>query len=192
MAEQRSVSTQEWGELVKSVLTSKLVSYLFEFDEEAMARSGVVAMVEEELRIFLPLKAEVQSQKPREPALESAHEKLLELMQRLFMVAQQALLNRPQADGDDRPQAGQSPDQWPPGTPPGGNRLISWHVRRMNDIGEQFMAALAELAEKRRGVYDELGLPAGIIAEPLRRHERGREAGEDSGEPHRPKQQTER
>ncbi len=165
-AEQRSVSTQEWGELVKSVLTSKLVSYLFEFDEEALARPRVVAMLEEELRPFLALKAEVQSQKPREPVLESAHDKMLELMQRLFMVAQQALLNRPQADGEDKSQTSQSPDQPSADAQSGGKRLLTWHMVRMNDIGEQFMAALAELADKHKDVYDQLGLPAGIIGEP--------------------------
>jgi len=177
---------------VKAVLTNKLVSYLFEFDEEALARSRVVDMLEEELRAFLALKAEVQSQKPREPVLESAHEKLLELMQRLFMVAQQALLNRPQADAEDRSQAGQSPDQSPPGAPSGGRQLISWYMRRMNDIGEQFMAALAELADQNRDIYDQLDLPAGIVAEPLRRHERSHEEAEESGESHRPARQRER
>lgn len=191
-AEQRPVSTQEWGESVKSVLTNKLVSYLFELDEESLARPRVVAMLEEELRPFLTLKAEVQSQKPREPLLESAHDKMLELMQRLFMVAQQALLNRPQADGEDKSQAGQSPDQPSADAQSGGKRLLTWHMVRMNDIGEQFMAALAELADKQKDVYDQLDLPAGIIAEPLRRHERAREGAEDSGRLQPPTQQAER
>lgn len=182
-AEQRPVSTQEWGESVKSVLTSKLVSYLFELDEESLARPRVVAMLEEEFRPFLTLKAEVQSQRPREAVLELAHDKLLELMQRSFMVAQQALLNRPQADGEDKFQNGQSPHQPPEDVQSGGKRLLSWHIARMNDIGEQFMAALAELGDKHRDVYDQLDLPAGTIGEPLRRHERAREAAEDSGEP---------
>jgi len=179
-AEQRPVSTQEWGESVKSVLTNKLVSYLFELDEESLARPRVVAMLEEELRPFLTLKAEVQSQKPREMVLESAHDKLLELMQRLFIVAQQALLNRPQTDGEDKPPAGQLPDQPEADVLSGGKRLITWHVARMNDIGEEFMAILSEVADRHKDVYDQLGLPAGIIAEPLR-HERAREGAEDSG-----------
>jgi len=178
--------------LVKSVLTNKLVSYLFEFDEEALARSRVVDMLEEELRSFLALKSEVQSQKPREPVLESAHEKLLELMQRLFMVAQQALLNRPQADGEDKSPSGQLPDQAAADVQSGGKRLLSWYIGRMNDIGEQFMAALAELADQHRDVFDQLDLPAGIVAEPLRRHERGHEVVEESGESHRPARQRER
>ena len=156
-ADPRSVSTQEWGELVKSVLTNKLVSYLFELDEEALSRPSVVAILEEELRPFLALKAEVQLQHPREAALELAHDKLLELMQRSFIVAQQAALNRPRADEEDKSPDSQS----------GGRRLLAWHVVRMNDIGEQFMLALGDVAEKHRDIYDQLGLPAGILAEPL-------------------------
>lgn len=181
-AEQRLVSTQEWGESVKSVLTSKLVSYLFELDEESLARPRVVAMLEEEFRPFLTLKAEVQSQRPREAVLEVAHDKLLELMQRSFMVAQQAVLNRPPSDEEDRSQDIGPQDQPSPDTRSGGKQLLTWHVVRLNDIGEQFMSALAEVADRHKDVYDQLDLPAGTIGEPLRRHERARTAAEDSGE----------
>lgn len=180
-ADQRLVSTGEWGELVKSVLTNKLVSYLFELDEEALSRPSVVAILEEELRPFLELKAEVQSQRPRESALELAHDKLLELMQRSFMVAQQALLNRPRVDEGDKSSGSRSPDEPCVDTRPGGKRLLTWHVARMNDIGTQFMSALAEVSEKRRNVYDQLDLPAGIIAKPTPESVGGTSGGTGGG-----------
>lgn len=175
-ADQRPVSTQEWGESVKSVLTNKLVSYLFELDEEALGRPSVVTILEEELRSFLALKAEVQSQRPQESALQLAHDRLLELMQRSFIVAQQALLNRRQVE-EDKSLDSRSLVQPSPDARSGGKRLLTWHVTRMNDIGEQFMSALAEVSEKRRDVYDQLDLPVGIIAEPLAESAGGANAG---------------
>jgi hypothetical protein len=83
-------------------------------------------------------------------------------------------------------------DQPSPDTQSGGRQLLTWHVVRLNDIGEQFMSALAEVADRHKDVYDQLGLPAGTIGEPLRRHERAPEAAEDSGELDPPTQQTER
>ena len=160
-AGERILSTREWGESVKSVLTNKLVSSLFELDGEALGMPGVVAMLEEELRPFLALKAKVQSEQPEEEALRSTHEKLLELMKRSFMVTQQALLNRLQSEEEERLPGNQPPDQSPPDTDSGGKRLLEWYVTRMDDIGEQFLLALAEVAEKHKDIYDQLDLPVG-------------------------------
>jgi hypothetical protein len=162
---ERILSTREWGESVKSVLTNTLVSSLFDLDEEALGRPGVVAILEEELRPFLALKAKVQSEQPEETVLESAHEKLLELMKRSFMVAQQALLNRSQAEEEEKVLGNQPPYQSPPDTDSGRKRLLGWYVTRMNDIGEQFTLVLAEVAEKHKDIYDQLDLPVGIMAE---------------------------
>jgi hypothetical protein len=163
--DQRILSASEWGDSVKSVLTNKLVSYLFELDEEQLSRPGVVAMLEEELRPFLALKAKVQSERPEEIVLGSAHEKLLELMKRSFMVTQQALLNRAQAEEEEKASGNKPAEQLPPGATSGGRRLLGWHVTRMNDIGEEFLMALAELAEKHKDIYDRLDLPIGIMAD---------------------------
>lgn len=163
--DQRILSASEWGDSVKSVLTNKLVSYLFELDEEQLSRPGVVAMLEEELRPFLALKAKVQSERPEEIVLGSAHEKLLELMKRSFMVTQQALLNRAQEEEGEKALGNKPGEQPPPGAASGGKRLLGWHVTRMNDIGEQLLMALAELAEKHKDIYDQLDLPIGIMAE---------------------------
>lgn len=163
--DQRILSASEWGDSVKSVLTNKLVSYLFELDKEELSRPGVVAILEEELRPFLALKAKVQSERPEETVLGSAHEKLLELMKRSFMVTQQALLNRAQDEEEEKAPGNKPGEQLPPGADSGGKRLLGWHVTRMNDIGEQFLMALAELAEKHKDIYDQLDLPIGIMAE---------------------------
>jgi hypothetical protein len=163
--DQRILSASEWGDSVKSVLTNKLVRYLFELGEEELSTPGVVAILEEELRPFLALKAKVQSERPEETVLGSAHEKLLELMKRSFMVTQQALLNRAQDEEEEKVSGNKPGEQLPPGADSGGKRLLGWHVSRMNDIGEQFLMALADLAEKHKDIYDQLDLPIGIMAE---------------------------
>jgi hypothetical protein len=155
------MSPQEWGELVTSVLSNKLVRTLLEVDADVLSRADIVAILEGELRDFLALKAKANSKQPEAIVLRQAHLKLTELIQRSFMVTQLVLLDRPTVEGKKEQDSKNEPLIQMQGEPI-TKYLLKWHATRMNDIGLQFVSALVEVAQEQGDVYKQLDLPAEI------------------------------
>ena len=155
------MSPQEWGELVTSVLSNKLVRTLLEVDADVLSRADIVAILEGELRDFLALKARANSKQPEATVLRQAHLKLTELIQRSFMVTQLVLLDRPTVENKKEQDSKNEPLIQMQGEPI-TKYLLKWHATRMNDIGLQFVSALVEVAQDHGDVYKQLDLPVGI------------------------------
>ena len=155
------MSPQEWGELVISILSNKLVRTLLEVDADVLSRADIVAILEEELRDFLVLKAKANSKQPEAIVLRQAHLRLTELIQRSFMVTQLVLLDRPTVESK-KEQDSKNESLIKMQDEPITKYLLKWHATRMNDIGLQFVAALVEVAQDHGDVYKQLGLPVEI------------------------------
>ena len=159
------LSSEEWGKLVASLFSHNVVSSVSTASAEKLATEEGAAPVQKELRSFVALKSRLQSSSPENRSLETAHLKLLEFVQRLFMTAHQTCENRIMAEKEEATLKGAALKK-ARGQAGSKRRLtLEWHLMKVAPSRLQFLRALQEATEKNAPLLQQLNLPDDITKE---------------------------
>lgn len=162
---ENALSSEEWGKLVASLFSHDLVSSVCTASAEKLATEEGAAPLQKELRSFVALKTRLQSSSPEERSLQTAHLKLLEFVQRVFMTAHQVCENRIMAEKEEATLKGPALKK-ARGQAGSKRRLtLEWHLMKVAPSRQQFLQALQEATEKNAPLLQQLNLPDDITEE---------------------------
>lgn len=161
MGQREKRSPDKWGVLLSTVLNRNLTSFLSKANADALSSDEAVEMLYRELRPLVMLKMEAESIQPKSEALGETDAALLHFAKRLFLVAHQALLNSIEAENEkdhfEEDPSGELRDT--------REFLMEWQLVRLRAARERLLAKLLELSERDQQLFQQLSLPAAVLAE---------------------------
>lgn len=164
MGESEIRAAEPWGLLACKLLEHRIVLLLLRGDLDALSKASAIAVLYDHMRSFMALKSRLKSSEPESDALLPAHDALVSLTSRLFMTANQTLLNGFREEGEV---------ELIPRRVKGKHRefvtarrfLLQWQLVRLGAARERFVLELADLSEKDEQLFLSLGLPEALTAE---------------------------
>jgi hypothetical protein len=162
---ENALSSEEWGKLVASLFRHDVVSSVCTASAEKLATEEEAALLHKELRSFVALKTRLQSGSPEDRALQTAHLKLLELVQKVFMTAHQACENRIMAEQEEATLKGAALKKARSQAGSKRRLTLEWHLMKVAPSRLQFLQTLQEATEKNAPLLQQLDLPDDITKE---------------------------
>ena len=169
MEKPENCSPHEWGLHLSKLFEHRLVMLLSQAEADALARAEATDVLYDQLRSFMALKSRLKSLEPESDTLRPAHEALLNFVSRLFMAAHQALLNNIQEE--ERGPSPKNSRKYQPSAVvpstlvPSKRFLLEWQLVRLKAAKERLILELADLSERDKDTFKQLGLPESIGAE---------------------------
>ncbi len=161
----RGRSPEEWGAMVADIFNNPLTTLLSDASVNSMSKGDVVDVLYRELRTFMGLKSQLETEQPTDELLRQPNAALLHFANRLFTTTHQALLNSIEAEDEEKRLKGEPLKRLRAQTEPTRELLLEWQMLRLKEARTQFFVSLGDLSSKDRGVLEQVNLPQPLTEE---------------------------